>query len=145
MDTLSLLPAIQPEPSLTEPGQAALRDEVLRHLGTLPFCPTSRISRSLWLFFVCPQGIRTQAAVPVDDRLDLPDRENIVGACEFVAGCMEHSMLGETAIVALRRPGKATISDADDYIFRAMSMAAAHRDTAPWAFNVTGPDGVRAR
>jgi len=37
MDTLSNTMATEPEPSLTPAEQAALRDEVLSQLGTMPF------------------------------------------------------------------------------------------------------------
>jgi hypothetical protein len=130
------------EPPLTDSGQAALRDEVLRHLAMLPFRPGAPISRSLWLMFLCRWGIRTHAVMPVDDKLDMPDPDDIAGLCDLVALCMEHPMPGERALVALRRPGTAGICDADEYIFRVMSEAVANRATVPWAFYVTGPDGV---
>ena len=43
----------------------------------------------------------------------------------------------------LQRPGPAQISNADKYIYRVMYEAAADLQTAPWAFYVTGPDGVQ--
>ncbi len=52
---------------------------MLRHLALLPFRPGARISRSLCLMFLSPWGIRTQAVMPVDDKLDLPDPDNIAG------------------------------------------------------------------
>jgi hypothetical protein len=142
MDTLSDTVITQPEPLLTEADQAALHDEVLRCLGTLPFQPGAPISRSLWLIFISRWGLQTRAAVPVDDELDLPDRVNIAGLCDLVAGFLEHATADETALVVLRRPGTAGISQADEYIFRVLCDAAAHRDTAPWAFYVAAPDGI---
>jgi len=142
MDTSSPPASTYLEPPLTDSGQAVLRDEVLRHLAMLPFPPGAPISRSLWLMFLCPWGIRTHAVIPVDDKLDMPDPDDIAGLCDFVAFCMEHPMPGERALVALRRPGTAGVCDADEYIFRVMSEAAANHDTVPWAFYVTGPDGV---
>jgi len=47
MDTLSYPVATEPEPPLTEAGQAALRDDVLSHLGAVPFEPGARIIRIL--------------------------------------------------------------------------------------------------
>jgi hypothetical protein len=32
---------------------------------------------------------------------------------------------------------------ADAYIFRLVRQAAVGRETAPWAFHVVGPDGIR--
>ena len=86
----------------------------------------------------------TRTVVPVDDKLDLPDPEIIADACNLVAICMEHPEPdAERALVVLRRPGTADVSDADESIFRVMSAEAAGRDTTPWAFYVTGPDGFR--
>jgi hypothetical protein len=143
MDTFGPPASAYPEALLTDSGQAALRDEALGHLAMLPFSPGAPISRTLWLMFLCPQGIRTRAVMPVDDTLELPDPDNIAGLCDIVALCMEHAMPGERALVALHRPGTAGISDADEYIFRVMSEAATSRNTAAWAFYVTGPDGVQ--
>ena len=39
MDTLGNPVATEPEPPLTEAGQAALRDDMLSSLGTMPFLP----------------------------------------------------------------------------------------------------------
>ncbi len=47
MDTLSNPLTTEPELPLTEVGQAALRDDVLRRLGTMPFLTRSRISWSV--------------------------------------------------------------------------------------------------
>jgi len=142
MDTSSPPASTYLEPPLTDSGQATLRDEMLRHLAMLPFPPGAPISRSLELMFLCPRGIRTHAVMPVDDKLDLPDPDNIAGLCDLAALCTEHPMPGERALVALRRPGTAGICEADEYIFRVMSEAVANHDTVPWAFYVTGPDGV---
>ena len=143
MDTLSNSMATEPEPPLTEAGQVALRDEVLAHLGTLPFPAGALISRSLWLIFICSWGVQTRAIIPVDDKLDLPEPDNIAGLCDLVAQCMERPMHDETALVVLRRPGPTEISEADQYIFRAMCEAAAGCKTVPWVFYVTGPGGAQ--
>ncbi|HUY45186.1 MAG TPA: hypothetical protein VMV92_05620 [Streptosporangiaceae bacterium] len=45
----------------------------------------------------------------------------------------------ETALVVLRRPGTASVSDADERIFRVLCGSAARRDTVPWAFYVATP------
>jgi hypothetical protein len=80
--------------------------------------------------------------MPVDDPLGLPEPDNIAGLCDLVALFMEHPMRHESALVVLRRPASTEISDADQYVFRTMCEAAAGRETGPWAFYVTGPDGA---
>jgi hypothetical protein len=143
MEASSLSTSAHPEPLLSDSGQIALRDAALRYLALEPFPPGAPFSRSLWLMFICPLGIHTKAVIPVDDEIGLPDPDDIAGWCDLLADFMTHPLPAETAVIALRRPGTAGISPADEYIFHVMSEAAASRDTAPWVFFVTGPDGVR--
>jgi len=49
----------------------------------------------------------------------------------------------EKAMIVLRRPGPAEISEADAYIYSLVRHAAVGRETAPWTFHVVGPDGTR--
>jgi len=130
---------------LTDAELAAARQNVPRHLGTHPFLPGAPSSRSLWVVFIGEWGIWTHAMLPIDDRLDMPDRRHVTRLCEIVGMCLAPSSCHEEeeALVVLRRPGPAVISEADAYIFRLVCEAAAGRDTAPWTFYVTGPDGAK--
>lgn len=130
---------------LTGSELAAARQNVAGHLGTHPFLPGAPSSRSLWVVFIGEWGIWTHAMLPIDDRLDLPDRAHIARLSEIAGLCLAPAKChdNEEALVVLRRPGPAVISEADAYIFRLVCEAAAGRDTAPWTFYVTGPDGAR--
>ena len=46
-------------------------------------------------------------------------------------------------MVVLRRPCSVKIGEVDRYIFRLVRQASIGRATAPWAFYLVGPDGVR--
>ena len=46
-------------------------------------------------------------------------------------------------MIVLRRRGSPQVSEADAHIFRQVRQAAARRETAPWAFHVAGPAGIR--
>jgi hypothetical protein len=129
---------------LTEADLAAARHDVSRHLGALPFPPGSA-SRSLWVVFLGQAGAWTHAVLPVDDRLDKPDAEHITRLSKIVAIGLTFplSYANEEALVVLRRPAPAAISEADAYVFRVVCEAAAARETAPWRFYVTGPEGAR--
>ena len=129
---------------LTEADLAAARNDVTRRLGALPFLPESA-TRSLWVVFLGQAGVWTHAVLPVDDRLDKPDPEHITRLAKIVAIGLTFplSYANEEALVVLRRPAPAVISEADAYIFRLVCEAAAARETAPWRFYVTGPDGAR--
>ena len=49
----------------------------------------------------------------------------------------------EKAMIVLRRPGSAEISEADAHIFAQVRQAVIGRETAPWTFHVAGPDGTQ--
>jgi hypothetical protein len=146
MNTLSYETDTEPRVILDEAEQEAARDHVLRHFTELPSHPGALISRSLWVTFIGWAGIWNRATLPVDDRLDMPEPEtDIAGLCDLVAsllrppGCHE----GERALVVLHRSGTPELSEADRYIYSMVRDAAVHCDTAPWAFYVTTPGGVR--
>ena len=145
MDTLSDVPDTDYHLPLSEADQVALRPALLRELGSLPFEPDALISRSLWVMFIGKWGVWTHAVLPVDDSLGMPDEKNITGLCDLVGLFIRPRLChaGEKAMVALRRPGPAQISEADAYIFHLVRQAADGRETAPWTFHVVGPEGIR--
>jgi hypothetical protein len=79
MDTLSNISNTRYEIPLGEADQTALRPALLHDLGAMPFEPGALISRSLWVIFIGEWGVWTRAVLPVDDRLDVPDRKAIAG------------------------------------------------------------------
>ena len=145
MGTLSNTSGTNYELPLSETDQAALRPALLHELGALPFKPGALISRSLWVIFIGKWGVWNHATLPVDDRLDMPDKESVTGLCDLVGSLIRPPLChdDEKAMIVLRRPDSAKISDADRYIFRLVQQAAVGRMTAPWAFYLVGPDGIR--
>jgi len=145
MDTLSNVSDTGYEIPLSEADQTALRPALLHDLGALPFRSGAPISRSLWVIFIGEWGVWTHATLPVDDRLDMPDEENITGLCDLVGILIRPPRChqDEKAMIVLCRPGPAELSKADTHIFSLVRQAAAGRETAPWAFYVVGPEGIR--
>jgi hypothetical protein len=145
MDILSNISNINYEIPLSEADQTALRPVLLHDLGAMPFESGALISRSLWVIFIGEWGVWTHAVLPVDDRLDMPDRKSITGLCDLVGSLMRPSVChdDEKAMIVLRRPGPTEISEADAYIFRLVCQAVIGRETAPWTFHVVGPDGIQ--
>lgn len=145
MDTLSNTSDTNYELPPSEADQTALRPALLHDLGALPFRPGALISRSLWVIFIGKWGVWTRATLPVDDRSDMPDKENITGLCDLIGSLIRPSLChdDEKAMIVLRRLGSARISEADGYIFRLVRQAVVGRETAPWAFYLVGPDGIR--
>jgi hypothetical protein len=94
------------------------------------------ISRGLWLYFICQWGFQSRAVLPVDNRLDRRDPDNIAGLADLLALFMSHSMGGDQALVVLTRPGPTEITDGDEYIFHVLREAATRYETVPWAFYV---------
>jgi hypothetical protein len=90
-------------------------------------------------------GVWTRAVWPLDDSLGMPDEADITGTCDLIASLIRPPSChrGEKAMVALRRPDRAEISEADAHIFRLICQAAADRETAPWTFHVVGSDGIQ--
>jgi hypothetical protein len=120
------------------------RMQVAGRIGKLPFDDEyEECSRSLWVVFAGDWGVWVRAVIPVDNRLDAGDPATVAAKCGDVA-----DLLGEPecygiaiASVVLRRPASLRPSRADRQIFRRLMKAAATRDTVPWSFYVTGPDG----
>lgn len=75
---------------LSEAEQIALRPALLRELGAMPFGPEDLITRSLWVDFIGTWGVWTHAVLPVDNRLDLPDMEDITGLCDLVGSLIDN-------------------------------------------------------
>jgi len=145
MGTLSDTSDTSYELPLSEADQTALRPVLLHDLAALPFRPGVLISRSLWVIFIGRWGVWTHATLPVDNRLDMPDKENIAGLCDLVGSLIRPPLChdNEKAMIVLRRPGSVKISEADRYIFRLVRQASVGRVIAPWAFYLVGPDGIR--
>jgi hypothetical protein len=97
------------------------------------------------VIFTGAWGVWTHAVLPVDDRLDIPDQDNIAGLCDLIGSLIRPPVChdNEKAMVVLHRPGPAEVSEADAYIFRLVRQAAVGRETAPWSFYVVGPHGIQ--
>ncbi len=98
MGTLGIVSATNHDLPLSEADQTALRPAVLHGLGSMPFNPGALISRSLWVIFIGEWGVWTHATLPIDDRLDMPDQENITGLCDLVG-----SQSGHPYVTTMRR------------------------------------------
>ena len=145
MNTFSDMSVINNRFPLSEADQTALRSALLHDLGTLPFIPGALVSRSLWIIFIGREGAWTHATLPVEDSPGIAGEEGIAALCDLVGSLVRPPVCheDEKAMIVLRRPGSAEISEADACIFRLVRRACAGRKTAPWAFYVVGASGVR--
>jgi hypothetical protein len=85
-----------------------------------------------------PALLRDLGSLPFEPGA-LISRSLLVGSLMRPPVCHDH----EKAMIVLRRPGPAEISEADAYIYRLVRQAAIGRETAPWTFHVVGPDGIQ--
>ena len=124
---------------------AAARELVPRDIGELPYGSGDLITRSLWLVRVGEWGIYTRACLPIDDRLDMGDPENVRTICELMGGLIHPPSChdDEVSYVILRRPATPDPSPADEHIFRLIREATAEHATGSWTFFTAGPDGAR--
>jgi hypothetical protein len=121
------------------------RIQVASRIGQLPFGPRETCSRSLWVVFAGYWGVWIRGVIPVDSQLDRGDPAIIGPACDRAADLLVEPECYDIAIAAvvLRRPAPDTPSRADRQVFRLLHKSAATRDTVPWSFFVTGPEGPR--
>ena len=146
MDDFTETPATPPPVPLTESGQISLADEVLQCLAGLPIPPGALYTRAAWVIMISPWGAMTRAVLPIDNHRGRPESAAIAGLCDCIAMLIARSGLArddERALVVLRRPGTARVSDADRCIFGLLCEAAARRDTIRWTFYVVTPPGVK--
>lgn len=136
---------IPPGLPLTPADLALAHFDVPRDLGTLPFGPDDKITRSLWVIYVGEWRTWTHAVLPLDNRLDMGDPGDIEGTCDLVAHLMSPrgGYGDDEVLVILRRPAPPHPSEADWHICHLIREAAATCETAPWSFFITGPDGAR--
>ena len=81
----------------------------------------------------------------MNNRLDRPESAVITELSDLIAILITRRCLindDEAALVVLRRPGTARVSDADRYIFRLLCEAATG-DAIRWAFYVVTPPGIQ--
>jgi hypothetical protein len=146
MDDFTKMPAGPSPVPLTESGPASLADEVLQQLAGLPIPPGALCTRSVRVIMISPWRVMTRAVLPIDNRRNRPEPVAIADLCDFIGLLIDRSGLAsddDMALVVLRRPGPARVSDADRYIFRLLCEAAGRRDTIRWAFYVVTPPGIQ--
>jgi hypothetical protein len=143
MDTLNDSVDTEPRFPLSDAEFDAVCHETARRFGLVPFRRGASVTHSLWLMFQTRQGDhRTGEWVPLDFSLDMADEEQLAADCDFLAEEMADQLPDEMALLILLRPGPAEIGEVDRYVFRVMCQSMAGRETGPWSFYVTGPDGA---
>lgn len=102
----------------------------------------ARELRTLWLFFIGPDGLQSNVVVPVDPLPDDPDTELVGSLCQIVSEVLSGSLPGGRAVVTLSRPGAAGPGAGDLRWLRALQEGIAGHDTPVRMLCLATPAGV---
>jgi hypothetical protein len=103
----------------------------------------ARELRTLWLFFVGPDGLQSNVVVPIDPLPDEPDTELVGNVCHIVSEVLSGSLPGGQAVVTLSRPGAARATEDDQRWLRALQEETARHETPVRMLCLATPAGVR--
>jgi len=105
--------------------------------------PTARYDRTLWLFFLDPDGTQAKLVVPIDDIPDRPAPSMLGNVCYVATESIAHSWPGGSVVITLSRPGGLKLTDSDRHILRAFQHGASVHGTPVRMLCLATPQGVR--
>jgi hypothetical protein len=105
--------------------------------------PAARYDRTLWLFFLGPDGTQARLVVPIDDIPDRPAPRMLGNVCYIATESIAHSWPGGSVVIALSRPDGLRLTDSDRHILRAFQHGASTHDTPVRMLCLATPQGVR--
>lgn len=129
-------------PPTSDEAPVATEEDVLSRVDRA-VDPASRRRQSLWLFFLDGDGAMLPVVVPVDDVPDRPDASSTDSLCDVVTQVLGTSEPEGSVVMALTRPGPATVSDVDRAWHRALRESASRRGARIRMLCSVTPAGVR--
>jgi len=105
--------------------------------------PAARYDRTLWLFFLGPDGTQAKLVVPIDDIPDRPAPSMLGNVCYVATEAIAHSWPGGSVVITLSRPGGLKLTDSDRHILRAFQHGASVHGTPVRMLCLATPQGVR--
>jgi hypothetical protein len=105
--------------------------------------PSARRDRTLWLFFLSPDGSHANLVVPIDDIPDRPAASQLGNVCYVATESIAHAWPGGSVVITLSRPGALKITDSDRHILRALQHGASVHGTPVRMLCLATPQGVR--
>jgi hypothetical protein len=102
----------------------------------------ARELRTLWLFFIGPDGMQSNAVVPIDPLPDAPDPELVGNVCHIVSEVLSGTLPGGQAVVTLSRPGAAGPTEGDLSWLRALREGTTRHETPVRMLCLVTPAGV---
>jgi hypothetical protein len=116
--------------------------DVLGRVGAV-IAPSARRDRTLWLFFLDPDGGQASLVVPIDDIPERPAASMLGNVCYVATESIAHSWPGGSVVIALSRPGTLKLTDSDRHILRAFQHGAGVHGTPIRMLCLATPQGVR--
>ena len=105
--------------------------------------PAARRYRTLWLFFLHPDGLQANLVVPVDDIPERPEAAVIGNVCHVASESTLKAPSLLSVIITLSRPGTLRRTDFDRHLLRALQDGASRHATPVRMFVLATPEGVR--
>lgn len=105
--------------------------------------PSSRRSRTLWLFFLRRDGLQANLVVPIDDIPERPEASVVHNVCYVAAESIAQAPSLLSVVITLSRPGTMRRTEADRHILRALQRGAARHATPVRMLALATPEGVR--
>jgi hypothetical protein len=105
--------------------------------------PSARYDRTLWLFFLGPDGTQAKLVVPIDDIPERPAPSMLGNVCYVATEAIAHSWPGGNVVITLSRPGGLKLTDSDRHILRAFQHGASVHGTPVRMLCLATPQGVR--
>lgn len=105
--------------------------------------PAARRDRTLWIFFLDPDGLQANVVIPIDDIPAYPGPEEAEG----LFGMLDH-LVGpegpmESVVLTLTRSGLPRLSESDRRWAAVLRQGAAENGTRVRMLCLATPDGVR--
>jgi hypothetical protein len=105
--------------------------------------PAARRDRTLWLFFLNPDGTQPQVVMPIDDIPAYPEPDDAEGLFEMLAHLFDPDGPGGSLVVTITRSGTTELTDSDRRWAAVLSRGAAEAGTPVRMFCLATPEGVR--
>jgi hypothetical protein len=99
--------------------------------------------RTLWLFFMSPEGVQLPVVVPIDGLPPRPDPRYASNLCWIITNVVDNAAPGSSAVITLSRPGEPELGCDDRSWFRTLRQAAQDRGAPIRMMCLATPAGVR--
>ena len=105
--------------------------------------PALRRDRTIWLFFLQPDGFQANLLVPIEGVPEHPATPQITNVCYVASKAIAQAPELSQVVIALSRPGTLRRTESDRRILRALQHGAVPHATPIRMLALATPEGVR--